>query len=48
MASLDTNRPAAMEQLAILGKQISVDTLPIVKNQDSVSIAKRAKQTLDW
>ena len=44
MASLDTNRPAAMEQLAILGKQISVDTLPIVKNQDSVSIAKRAKQ----
>ncbi len=44
MASLDTNRPAAMEQLAILGKQLNVDTLPIVKNQDSVSIAKRAKQ----
>jgi Signal recognition particle GTPase len=44
MASLDTNRPAAMEQLAILGKQIGVDTLPIVKNQDPVSIAKRAKQ----
>ena len=26
MASLDTNRPAAMEQLAILGVQIGVDT----------------------
>jgi len=44
MASLDTNRPAAMEQLAILGTQIGVDTLPIVKGQDAVSIAKRAKQ----
>jgi signal recognition particle subunit SRP54 len=44
MASLDTNRPAAMEQLAVLGQQLGVDTLPIVKGQDSVSIAKRAKQ----
>ncbi len=43
MASLDTNRPAAMEQLAILGKQIGVDTLPIVKGQSAVDIAKRAK-----
>jgi signal recognition particle subunit SRP54 len=43
MASLDVNRPAAMEQLAILGKQIDVDTLPIVKGEDPVSIAKRAK-----
>ena len=43
MASLDTNRPAAMEQLAILGKQIGVDTLPIVKGEDPVLIAKRAK-----
>jgi len=43
MASLDTNRPAAMEQLAILGKQIGVDTLPIVKGEDPVQIAKRAK-----
>jgi signal recognition particle subunit SRP54 len=43
MASLDTNRPAAMEQLAILGKQIGVDTLPIVKGEDPVAIAKRAK-----
>ena len=44
MASLDTNRPAAMEQLAVLGVQIGVDTLPIVKGQRSVDIAKRAKQ----
>ncbi len=43
MASLDVNRPAAMEQLAILGTQIGVDTLPIVKGEDPVSIAKRAK-----
>ncbi|MBI6629297.1 signal recognition particle protein [Pontibaca salina] len=43
MASLDTNRPAAMEQLAILGNQIGVDTLPIVKGEDPVQIAKRAK-----
>ena len=43
MASLDTNRPAAMEQLAILGTQIGVDTLPIVKGQSAVEIAKRAK-----
>jgi len=44
MASLDTNRPAAMEQLAILGVQIGVDTLPIVPGQTPVDIAKRAKQ----
>ncbi|MEM6741203.1 MAG: signal recognition particle protein [Pseudomonadota bacterium] len=44
MASLDTNRPAAMEQLAILGVQIGVDTLPIVKGENPVQIAKRAKQ----
>jgi len=43
MASLDTNRPAAMEQLQILGAQIGVDTLPIVKGEDPVAIAKRAK-----
>ncbi|MFY0690386.1 MAG: signal recognition particle protein [Paracoccaceae bacterium] len=44
MASLDVNRPAAMEQLAILGQQIGVDTLPIVKGERPVDIAKRAKQ----
>jgi len=43
MASLDVNRPAAMEQLAILGTQIGVDTLPIVPGEDPVAIAKRAK-----
>ena len=44
MASLDVNRPAAMEQLAILGTQIGVDTLPIIAGQRPVDIAKRAKQ----
>ncbi len=44
MASLDTRRPAAMEQLAVLGTQVGVDTLPIVPGQDPVAIAKRAKQ----
>ena len=43
MASLDTNRPAAMDQLAVLGRQIGVDTLPIVKGEDPVAIARRAK-----
>ncbi len=44
MASLDIYRPAAMEQLAVLGQQIGVDTLPIVPGQKPVDIAKRAKQ----
>jgi signal recognition particle subunit SRP54 len=44
MASLDTRRPAAMEQLAVLGLQVGVDTLPIVMGQDAVAIAKRARQ----
>ncbi|MBK0400720.1 signal recognition particle protein [Limibaculum sp. M0105] len=43
MASLDTRRPAAMEQLAVLGTQIGVDTLPIQPGQTAVQIAKRAK-----
>ncbi|MDZ4363479.1 signal recognition particle protein, partial [Brevundimonas sp.] len=42
MASLDTRRPAAMEQLATLGKQIEVATLPIVTGESAVQIAKRA------
>jgi len=42
MASLDTRRPAAQEQLAILGNQVKVDTLPIVPGQQPVDIAKRA------
>ncbi len=44
MASLDVYRPAAMDQLAVLGTQIGVDTLPIVAGQKPVDIAKRAKQ----
>jgi signal recognition particle subunit SRP54 len=44
MASLDTRRPAAMEQLAVLGRQVSVDTLPIVAGQTPVQIAQRAQQ----
>jgi signal recognition particle subunit SRP54 len=44
MASLDVYRPAAMEQLRVLGDQIGVDTLPIVAGQKPVDIAKRAKQ----
>jgi len=42
MASLDTRRPAAMEQLAVLGKQVGVETLPIVAGQSAVQIARRA------
>src|SRR5262245_30821068 len=44
MASLDTRRPAAMEQLAVLGKQVNVETLPIVEGQSPVQIASRAIQ----
>ena len=42
MASLDVNRPAAMEQLKILGEQAGVPTLPILANQMPLDIAKRA------
>ncbi|MBU0724963.1 MAG: signal recognition particle protein [Alphaproteobacteria bacterium] len=42
MASLDVYRPAAQEQLRILGEQTGVATLPIVKGEQPVSIAKRA------
>lgn len=42
MASLDTRRPAAMEQLAVLGREIGVDTLPIVEGENAVQIARRA------
>lgn len=44
MASLDVNRPAAQEQLATLGAQIEVQTLPIVAGQQPVDIARRALQ----
>jgi signal recognition particle subunit SRP54 len=42
MASLDVARPAAQEQLAVLGRQAEVDTLPVVAGQQPVDIAKRA------
>jgi len=42
MASLDTRRPAAMEQLAVLGRQTGTDTLPVVTGQTAVQIARRA------
>ncbi len=44
MASLDVKRPAAQEQLAVLGLQVGIDTLPIVPGQTPVQIAKRAEQ----
>jgi signal recognition particle subunit SRP54 len=43
MASLDVARPAAQEQLRVLGEQISVATLPIIAGQGPVEIAQRAK-----
>ncbi|SMO82718.1 signal recognition particle subunit FFH/SRP54 (srp54) [Thalassovita litoralis] len=43
LASLDIYRPAAMQQLQVLGQQIGVDTLPIVAGESAVQIAKRAK-----
>src|SRR5580693_2493928 len=42
VASLDTRRPAAMEQLAILAKQAEVESLPIVAGQAAPDIARRA------
>ncbi|MER2537296.1 MAG: signal recognition particle protein [Rhizobiaceae bacterium] len=44
MASLDTRRPAAQEQLRQLGEQTGVATLPIVAGQSPVAIAGRAVQ----
>ena len=44
MASLDTRRPAAMEQLAILGRDVGVETLPIMQGQTPPQIAQRALQ----
>jgi signal recognition particle subunit SRP54 len=42
MASLDVRRPAAMEQLAVLGRDVGVDTLPVVAGQQPPQIARRA------
>ena len=43
MASLDTRRPAAQEQLKVLGVQAGIDTLPIVPGQTPVEIARRSQ-----
>ena len=42
MASLDVTRPAAREQLRILGEQTGVATLPMADGESALSIAKRA------
>ncbi|MBU1209823.1 MAG: signal recognition particle protein [Alphaproteobacteria bacterium] len=44
MASLDTRRPAAQEQLRVLGEQTGIDTLPIVAGQSPLQIARRAME----
>ena len=44
LASLDVYRPAAQEQLAILGEQAGIATLPVVDGQMPLEIAKRASQ----
>jgi signal recognition particle subunit SRP54 len=43
MASLDTRRPAAQEQLRVLGEQTKVATLPVVAGQTALQIAQRAQ-----
>jgi signal recognition particle subunit SRP54 len=45
LASLDVQRPAAQEQLAQLGRQIGVTTLPVVPGERAVAITRRALQT---
>ena len=44
MASLDTRRPAAQEQLRVLGEQIKVNTLPVIEGQSPQEIARRAME----
>ena len=44
MASLDTRRPAAQEQLRVLGEQTGVATLPIIAGQTPIQIARRAEE----
>src|SRR5690606_17441595 len=45
LASLDVNRPAAQEQLRVLGEQAQVATLPIIEGQQPVDIARRALES---
>ncbi len=44
LASLDVRRPAAQEQLAVLGEQVGVDSLPIIDGQQPEDIARRAME----
>ena len=44
LASLDTYRPAAQEQLELLAKQVTIDSLPIIKDQSPQDITKRAME----
>jgi signal recognition particle subunit SRP54 len=45
LASLDTRRPAAQEQLAVLGRQIETQTLPIIAGETPTEISSRAIET---
>ena len=45
MASLDVYRPAAQEQLAVLGREAGIATLPIVADEKPLEITKRALET---
>ena len=45
LASLDVRRPAAQEQLAVLGDQVGVASLAIIAGQDPVMITERAMET---
>jgi signal recognition particle subunit SRP54 len=47
LASLDVQRPAAQEQLAVLARQAGVDSLEVVQGQDPVAIAERAVRTAE-
>ena len=42
MASLDVYRPAAQEQLRLLGEQNNIETLPIIEGQLPADICRRA------
>ncbi|HEV2548374.1 MAG TPA: signal recognition particle protein [Stellaceae bacterium] len=45
LASLDVQRPAAQEQLAVLARQVEVTSLPIIAGEKPVAIAHRALDT---
>ena len=45
LASLDVQRPAAQEQLAVLARQAGVESLPVVPGEPPLAIAARALET---